>query len=58
MTTAGFALALATAIVAVAVNGADVAIGLVLAVLFAYPGVIAIVRIFAMRRRRFRQQSP
>lgn len=57
VTTAGFALALAIATAATATKGGHVAICVVLATLFAYPGVIALVRIFAIRRRRSQTQS-
>lgn len=58
VTTAGIAFVAAAPIVAVAAQGTDVAVCLVLVTLFVYPGVIALVRIFGVRRGRLRQQSP
>jgi hypothetical protein len=57
VTTAVIALVIVSAIALAAGKGANVAICLVLAVLFAYPAAIALVRTFGMRRLSSRQRS-
>ena len=57
VTTAVIALVVVSAIALAALKGANASICLVLAVLFAYPAAIALVRTFGMRRLPSRQRS-